>query len=160
MTHIKTLTPKTETMNKQLLNQLQRLDTKHRPSKQKEQPAKSRLKVYYGWAKINKIRKREAISVIFENETGAGEHCRYSKTLKKSQETVFVRLQSEEETLDAIHQNRVFTEYSIFLDDKAINGDLEKALQANFDADENHVPKKTRLEIKELLRRHYLRNHK
>ena len=27
----------------------------------------SNLRVWYGWAKLNKIRKREAISVIFEN---------------------------------------------------------------------------------------------
>ena len=26
------------------------------------------LKVYYGWAKIGKIRKKRAISVMFENE--------------------------------------------------------------------------------------------
>lgn len=26
------------------------------------------LRVFYGWAKINKIRKKEAISVIFEND--------------------------------------------------------------------------------------------
>ena len=152
MPHIKTLIPKSTTMNKQLLDQLKRLDTKHRPSKQKIQPINSRLKVYYGWTKINKIRKREAISVIYENAAGAGEHYRYSKTIKKSQETVFVRFQSEEESLDAIHQNRVFTEFSIFMDDKAIGGDL--------DADKNHVPENTRLEIKELLRRNYHRNHK
>jgi hypothetical protein len=28
------------------------------------------LRVFYGWAKINKIRKKEAISVIFENDGG------------------------------------------------------------------------------------------
>jgi hypothetical protein len=27
-----------------------------------------KLKVYYGWAKIGKIRKKRAISVMFENE--------------------------------------------------------------------------------------------
>lgn len=149
-------------MNKILLDQLKSLESKHKISKNRSGKSanRSQLKVYYGWAKINKIRKREAISVIFENEAGAGEHNRYSKTLKKLQETVFVRKQTEEESLDAIHQNRVFTEYTIFLEDKNINGDLEKALQANYEADKNHVPEDTRMEIKELLRRNYLRNHK
>ena len=150
--------------NKNIIDKLHCLEQKHQ-RQQKRNTDKTvttcnQLKVYYGWAKINKIRKREAISVIYENEPGAGEHCRYSKTLKKSQETVFVRFQSEEESLDAIHHNRVFTEFSIFMDDKAIGGDLEKALQANFDADKNHVPEDTRMEIKELLRRNYLGNHK
>ena len=34
----------------------------------------STLKVYYGWARMNKIRKREGISVIFENCQQNGEN--------------------------------------------------------------------------------------
>ena len=28
-----------------------------------------KLKVYYGWAKIGNVRKKRALSVMFENET-------------------------------------------------------------------------------------------
>lgn len=150
--------------SKTLITQLHQLEQKHNLQKKRNVDKTvtncNHLKVYYGWTKLNKIRKREAISVIFENEAGAGEHCRFSKTLKKLQETVFVRFQTEGEAEDAKAYNRMFTEYSIFLDDKAINGDLEKALQVNFDSDKNHVPEETRLEIKELLRRNYWKNHK
>lgn len=147
--------------NKTLLNQLNRLETKHKLSKAKAKPSANHgsLKVYYGWAKLGKVRKREAISVIFENEPCAGTHHRYSKTLKKTQDTVYVREQSEEESLDAKLQNRVFTEYSIFMDDKAVNGNLETALQINFEADKNHVPEDVRLEIKEKLKSYYLLHH-
>ena len=150
--------------SKTLTTQLRQLEQKHNLQKKRNADKtvtnRNLLKVYYGWNKLNKIRKREAISVVFENEAGAGEHCRYSKTLKKLQETVFVRCQTDAEAEDAKSYNRIFTEYSIFLDDKAINGDLEKALQVNFEADKNHVPEETRLEIKELLRRNYRKNHK
>lgn len=151
-------------MNNILLDQLQRLEHKHQV-KQKRNTGKtttkcSRLKVYYGWTKVNKIRKREAISVIFENESGAGEHSRYSKTLHKLQDTVFVRYQTEDEAKDAAAHNRVFTEYSIFLDDKTINGDLQKALNANEEADKNNVSKEMSLEIRNALQRNYWANHK
>lgn len=150
--------------SKTLTTQLRQLEQKHNLQKKRNADKtvtnRNQLKVYYGWTKLNKIRKREAISVIFENEAGAGEHCRYSKTIKKLQETVFVRFQTEGEAEDAKSYNRIFTEYSIFLDDKAINGDPEKALQVNFEADKNHVSEETRLEIKELLRRNYWKNHK
>ena len=31
-----------------------------------------RLKAYYGWAKLNKVQKRESLVVVFENEEHAG----------------------------------------------------------------------------------------
>lgn len=150
-------------MNNILLDRLHRLENKNH-SKQKRNADKkttdcSRLKVYYGWAKVNKIRKREAISVIFENENGAGEHHRYSKTLHKLQNTVFVRYQTEDEAKDAAAHIRVFTEYSIFLDDKTINGDLQKALDANEEADKNNVSQEILLEIRNALQKHYESNH-
>ncbi len=112
-----------------------------------------RLKVFYGFSKINKIQKREAIAVFFENEVGAGgETQRSHKTLIKLMNVVCERWQSPEEALDAEMYNRVFTAYYIFLDDKRIGGSLEKALAFNFNADKNHVGEKVRKEIKEKLR--------
>ena len=147
---------------KSLLKQLEELDKKHKKLSGNREDKKSngRLKVYYGWTKINKIRKREAISVIFENQEGAGDHNRSGKILPKMQETVYVRFQTEAESEDAKAYNRMFTEYSIFLDDKAINGDLEKALQANDDADKNNVAQDIRDKIKVALRQHYQITHR
>lgn len=76
------------------------------------------LRVFYGWARLNKIRKKEAISVIYENRAQREE--KVQAFLKKSQETVYIREQTEEEMKDAEFQNRMFSEYSIRLDDKDI----------------------------------------
>ena len=103
------------------------LDSKHQKERSRLQNKK--LRVFYGWSKVNKIRKKEAISVIFENDRMNEE-----KTLKavgKYQETVYIRPQTDGEKLDAEHSNRMFTEYSVFMDDKRIKGSLEKALQIN-----------------------------
>ena len=53
----------------------------------------------------------------------------------------------------------MFTEYSIFLSSKRINGSLAKALKENSEADKNNVPLKVRKEIEEALRSHFLLNH-
>lgn len=90
------------------------------------------LRVFYGWAKINKIRKKEAISVIFENDGGFEKN---EKKVKLYQNTVYTRFQTKKEMKDAEMSNRTFSEYSIFLDDKQIKGSLKKALEVNFLAD-------------------------
>ena len=115
------------------------------------------LKVFYGWTKINKVRKAEAISVIFENCTQNEE--KKMKFLNRMQHTVYTRSQTEEEQRDASFQNRTFTEYSIRLDDKSVRGDLEKALQINFEADKNHVSEEERNVIRQELRKHYILYH-
>lgn len=69
------------------------LDSKHR--KERDLPRNKNLRVFYGWAKVNKIRKKEAISVIFENDRMPEE-----KTLKaigKFQDTVYTRQQTDNE---------------------------------------------------------------
>ena len=42
--------------------------------------------------------------------------------MKTIQDTVFERYQTEEEEMDARQQNRIFTEYCLFLDEKPIKG--------------------------------------
>lgn len=118
---------------------------------------KRTLRVFYGWVKVGKIRKREAISVIFENDERPEE--KQMRSISKFQNTVFVRKQTEEEKLDAEHSNRVFTEYSIFLDDKAIKGSLQKALKVNNDADRNNVSETVRKQIEDSLRKAFLSAH-
>lgn len=132
------------------------LDSKHR--KERYLPRNKNLRVFYGWAKVNKIRKKEAISVIFENDRMPEE-----KTLKaigKFQDTVYTRQQTDNEKMDAEHSIRMFTEYSIFMDDKEIKGSLKKALQINMDADRNNVGKKVLDEIAAQLHEHYMMLHR
>ena len=111
------------------------------------------LRVFYGWAKINKVRKSEAISVIFENDKQNEK--RTMRFINKMQDTVYTRKQTKEEASDAANINRMFTEYSIRLDDKEIGGDLEKALDTNFESDKNHVSMEERSLIREELRKAY-----
>lgn len=132
------------------------LDNKHKAELgQRKQP--KNLRVFYGWAKVGKIRKKEAISVIFENEKQ-----REEKTLRavaKFQHTVYVRQQTDAELQDAIGSTRMFSEYSIFLTEKRLQGSLELALKVNSDADKNHVPADERIKIADALRSHFLENH-
>ena len=115
------------------------------------------LRVFYGWAKINKIRKKEAISVIFENDGGFEKN---EKKVKLYQNTVYTRFQTKKEMEDAEMSNRTFSEYSIFLDDKQIKGSLKKALEVNFLADKKNVAKEVREEIRRLLEKDFLLNHR
>ena len=115
-----------------------------------------KLKVYYGWAKIGNVRKKRSLSVMFENKVQGCRSDRGQRCLKTIQETVFERYQTEEEEMDARQQNRIFTEYCLFLDEKPIKGSLEKCLQINNEADKNHVSKAMRNRIEEALRKSFL----
>ena len=115
------------------------------------------LRVWYGWAKLNKIRKREAISVIFENGKQSPE--RTDNFIRKMQNTVYVRHQTDEEAKDAKGSNRMFTEYTVFMDDKAIRNSLDFALWVNSEADANNVSAKERAVIEAKLRSAYMTSH-
>lgn len=115
------------------------------------------FRVFYGWAKINKIRKKEAISVIFENDGGFEKN---DKKVKLYQNTVYTRFQTKDELKDAEQSNRTFTEYSIYLDDKQIKGSLKRALEVNFLADKNNVSEEVRKKIRSLLEKDFLLNHR
>lgn len=144
-------------MNEMTMKHLKMLEAQH-PKQEKRNM--SRLKVYYGFSKINKIQKREAIQVSFENEQGAdSEGTRSGKTLRKLMNIVTERYQTEQEASDATSHNRMFTSYFIFLDDKKINGSLKKALQVNSEADKNHVCEKVRKEIADRLQTAFMVSH-
>lgn len=119
----------------------------------------SKLRVFYGWAKLGTFRKKEAISVIFENEPNTDCRRRTSTMLQKLQNTVISRFQTEDEAKDAAHSSRMFTEYSIFLEDKKIGGSLKEALRVNSESDRNNVSQQKRKEIAAELRRAYLQSH-
>lgn len=118
----------------------------------------SNLKVWYGWAKLNKVRKREAISVIFENGKQSSE--RTDGFIRKMQNTVYVRYQTDEEAKDAVSKSRMFTEYNIFMDDKAIRNSLDFALWENSEADANNVSANERAVIEAKLRTAYMSAHR
>lgn len=115
-----------------------------------------KLKVYYGWARIGGIRKKRALSVMFENEMQGCRSERGQRCLRTIQDTVFERYQTEEEMDDGKRQNRIFTEYSLFFDEKPINGSLEKCLLINSEADKNHVSKTVREKISEALQKAFM----
>ncbi len=115
-----------------------------------------KLKVYYGWAKIGNVRKKRALSVMFENEIQGCRSDRGQRCLRTIQDTVIERYQTEEEEKEGWTQNRIFTEYSLFIDEKPINGSLDKCLLINNEADRNHVSKAIRDKISETLRKAFL----
>ena len=116
----------------------------------------SELNVYYGFARINKTRKKRAISVIFENCQGARN--RGAWLLKRMQDTCFVRKQTEQEAEDGKYSNRIFTEYSLYIDEQ-FNGDIESALQCNYEKDMNNVSESDRECIRKALREGFKRLH-
>ena len=115
-----------------------------------------KLKVYYGWAKIGNVRKKRALSVMFENEIQGCRSDRGQRCLRTIQDTIIERYQTKEEENEGRKQNRIFTEYSLFLDKKPINGSLEKCLMINNEADRNHVSKAVRDRIYDALRKAFI----
>lgn len=108
------------------------------------------LKVYYGIGKINKIQKKLEIAIYFENGNNNSE--KNIRMLERWMNIVFVRNQTDSEMEDAPFSNRMFTKYSYFVDEKPWNGNIEKVLLQNFNADSNHVIPKIRDEIRNKLR--------
>lgn len=98
-----------------------------------------KLKVYYGWARIGNVRKKRALSVMFENDMQGCRSDRGQRCLRTMQDTVIERYQTDEEAKEGKQQNRIFTEYSLFLDEKPMNGSLERCLLVNSEADRNNV---------------------
>ena len=115
-----------------------------------------KLKVYYGWSRIGNVRKKRALSVMFENDAQGCRSDRGQRCLRTIQDTIFERYQTNEEEKEGKLQNRIFTEYCMFLDEKPINGSLEKCLLINSEADRNHVSKAIRDKISEALRKAFL----
>lgn len=117
----------------------------------------SDLKVYYGFCKINKIRKHKSISVVFENELRGCRIERGQRTRNSLQVTCYERFQTIGEAEDAKKCNRIFSGYDIILDRKDIKGDLEKALEINSQADRFNVSEQERERIKQVLHDNYRR---
>lgn len=119
-----------------------------------------KLKVYYGWSRIGNVRKKRALSVMFENDAQGCRSDRGQRCLRTIQDTVIERYQTDEEMADGKRQNRIFTEYSLFFDEKPINGSLNRILQMNSDADKKHVSKEMRDKIAEALRKAFMQTNR
>ena len=115
-----------------------------------------KLKVYYGWSRIGNVRKKRALSVMFENDAQGCRSDRGQRCLRTIQDTVIERYQTDEEMADGKRQNRIFTEYSLFIDEKPINGSLERCLLINSESDKNNVSKDMSERIFEALRKAFL----
>lgn len=115
------------------------------------------LRVFYGWRKVGKVRKKEGISVIFENDRQKEE--RQMAFIKKMQNTVYWRFQTEDEMVGVENAIRTYSEDCILMDDKDVRGSLAKALMINSEADSRNVSKKIRDEIEEALRRAFMMDH-
>lgn len=115
-----------------------------------------KLKVYYGWSRVGNVRKKRALSVMFENEMQGCRSNRGQRCLRTIQDTVIERYQTDEEEKEGKQQNRIFTEYSLFLDEKPMNGSLERCLLVNSEADRNNVSKAMRERISEALRKSFM----
>lgn len=111
-----------------------------------------KLKVYYGWARLGAVRKKRALSVMFENDIQGCRSERGQRCLRTIQDTVIERYQTGKEEQDGRKQNRIFTEYSLYLDERPINGSLERCLWVNSESDKNHVSKSMREKIMVALR--------
>lgn len=111
------------------------------------------LKVYYGFVKLG-VRKKQALSVIFENTPASD---RSIRILNGLQYTFYTRYQTKEEADDASIQNRVLTEYSIMFEHKSIRNSLNKALESNYNADSNNISKKQLEEIRKSLKEGFIK---
>ncbi len=140
-----------------LENTLKRLDAEHG---KKRTSNREPLKVYYGWAKLNAIQKREALTVIFLNdETPPRINKDGMDGVTKYMTPVYSRYQTIGEMKDAKSSNRLYTVYSIFMDDKRIAGSLENALRENYNSDVKNVNPDENMKIYKALHDAYMHAH-
>ncbi|WP_430933237.1 hypothetical protein [Saccharicrinis sp. 156] len=120
-----------------------------------------RLFVYYGFRKLTrKAVKKPQLVVFFENANN--NPTKSEEWVNRRIEIIHKREQSEEEKKDSFNNNRMFTEYGYFIEDKPYYGDIEKVLNQNYEADKHHVTKTERDAIRAKLRnafKSYYRSH-
>lgn len=140
-----------------LQDQLKRLEAEHG---KKSTTTLQRLRVYYGWRKLSKTVKRESLAVVFLNDDPGP---RIDKDgydgVTKYIHVAYSRWQTKQEALDGKLSNRMYTMYEIFMDDKYVQGSLDRALKVNYDKDKNNVSKKEREIIRNKLREAFLASH-
>ena len=119
------------------------------------------MKVYYGWAKLNNVIRKEALTVYYINERIVPP--RINKDgydgVSRFIDVCYVRNQTAGEIEDGKQSNRIYTVFEIFLDSPKVKGSLNRALDFNYDADANNVSKAERERIRTALHDGYMKTH-
>lgn len=120
----------------------------------------ARLKVYYGVEKLNKIKHKRAICILFANsgdyrfdDSGRSYQARF---VARQMHLAYTREQTKSEAADAAGCNRDFVGYSMFLDDRRYGGSLEAVLADNSEADRHNVSKAERKRISDAIRKVFM----
>lgn len=107
------------------------------------------LRVFYGFKKLTKkIAKKPSVIVLYEN----GCSRLNDRFVHRSMQVIYKRLQTDEEIKDAKNNNRLFSKYEYFINEKMWKGNIDAILRHNYLADENNVSESERKFIKELLK--------
>jgi hypothetical protein len=114
------------------------------------------MDVYYGFSKLTEkaVRKVELV-VYFENTSH--NPVKSETWVKLRAHIVYTRKQTSEEQKDADGAIKSFTKYSYFIDEKPWYGDIDRVLEQNFKADENHIGLEERTLIRAKLKEAYFR---
>lgn len=107
------------------------------------------LRVWYGLRKLTPtVVKKPSIIVAFEN----GYLWKNENSIKRMMKILHCRFQTEQELEDCNMSSRVFSIWEIYLNDKKFNGDIERAIEFNYQCDSNNVSEQERIEIANKIR--------
>lgn len=108
-----------------------------------------KLRVWYGLRKLTpKVVKRPSITIVFEN----GYLWKNEASVNRMMKVLHCRFQTKEEMQDSDKCTRVFSVWEIYLNDKKFNGDIERAIEFNYQCDSNNVSELERFEIANKIR--------
>ena len=119
------------------------------------------MNVYYGFAKLNTVIHREALTVMYINERITPPRINKDGMdgVTRFMNVFYTRKQTAGEMEDAKVCNRIYTVFEIFLDDPEVKGSLNRALDFNDDADANNVSKAERERIRTALHDGWMKLH-
>ena len=113
-----------------------------------------KLKVYYGFTKLNKVMTKRELAIYFENANNNPEkNLRY---VSRCMDIVYTRDQSQDEEDDKpLPAFKMFHKFGYLIDSKAWTGDIDAILHNNFEADKNNITLEERVIIKDKLKEYY-----
>lgn len=119
------------------------------------------MNVYYGFAKLNNVIHREALTVMYINERITPPRINKDGMdgVTRFMNVFYTRKQTAGEMEDAKVCNRIYTVFEIFLDDPKVKGSLNRALDFNNEADANNVSKAERERIRTALHDGWMKLH-
>ena len=119
------------------------------------------MNVYYGFAKLNNVIHREALTVMYINERITPPRINKDGMdgVTRFMNVFYTRKQTAGEMEDAKVCNRIYTVCEIFFVDPKVKGSLNRALDFNYDADANNVSKAERERIRTALHDGWMKLH-